>query len=371
VGVSGLVLSAAEASGDALGAEVLRGLAAAGLRPRVRGIAGPRMEASAAETDIDLHPAGDTRELGAAGLVELVPALPRILRARRTLAALLRARSGPALLIDGPDLHLPIARRAPRIPGRPIGLLVAPQYWAWRPRRAETLHEAVDFVLCLFRHEVAHLRRLGVMAHWVGHPAVDHATPPRPHQGAAPDRLVVALLPGSRSAEVARTLRPALAGLSSTLGDRPRDVVVPWRLRGRPPEIPGVTFTTSGGRDVLRSAHVAVVAGGTATLEAALLGVPTVVMARTHPVTAAVARRALQVPWVGLPNLVLERAALAEVVQDLGRARWAAPLRDAISDADRGAPGARAVRDELRSRLGPPGFAARCAAALSPLLECA
>jgi len=368
VGVS-LVLSACEASGDALGAAALRGLGAAGVGVDVRGIAGPRMAAAAEEAGLPLHAAGDTRDLGAAGLVELIPALPNILRARRTLDRLLSERTGPAVLIDGPDLHLPAARRAPRIPGRPIGLLVAPQYWAWRARRAERLHEAVDFVLCLFRFEAAHLRRMGVMAHWVGHPALDATGGPRAAPGAPPGRLVVAVLPGSRRGEITRTLRPALAGLAEALPDRRYEVIVPWRPVVAPPTIPGVTFTRDPGRDVLRRAHVAVVAAGTATLEAALLGLPTVVVARAHPLTAAIARRALRVPWVGLPNLVLQRGALPELVQDLSRARWVQPLRSVVADAERGAPAADAVRDELREVLGPAGFEERVAAVLGPLLE--
>jgi lipid-A-disaccharide synthase len=130
-----------------------------------------------------------------------------------------------------------------------------------------------------------------------------------------------------------------------------------------------VTFTQDEGLDVLRSADLAVVAAGTATLEAALAGVPTVVMGRAHPITAAIARRALQVRWIGLPNLILNRAVVPEIVQDLSPARWLAPVRACLADAESGAPIASALRDELLVELGPPGFADRAADVLVPLLE--
>jgi lipid-A-disaccharide synthase len=360
-----LVLTACEASGDRLGAEVLGGLAGRGVRPPVVGISGPAMRSVGA----NLESRGDTDDLGAAGLVEIIPALPTLWRARNTLTQLLRDRAGPALLIDGPDLHLPVARRARRIPRCPIGMLVAPQYWAWRPARAGILYESVDFVLCLFRFEVEHLRSLGVLAHWVGHPAVDHASERPFNVRTREGGLRIALLPGSRRGEVQRTLGPALRGLAASLGDRPREILVPWRLPGPPPDLPNVTFTQDEGLDVLRSADLAVVAAGTATLEAALAGVPTVVMGRAHPITAAIARRALQVRWIGLPNLILNRAVVPEIVQDLSPARWLAPVRACLADAESGAPIASALRDELLVELGPPGFAERAADVLVPLLE--
>ena len=364
--MNSLVLSAAEPSGDRLAAAAIRGLADSGHRPRYAGIAGSLMRQAAAGAGAVMDVAGNADDLGAAGLVEILPALPRLWRARQTLDRLLRERQGPALLVDAPDLHIPAAKRARRMAGRPIGILVAPQYWAWRPDRATTLCQAVDFVLCLFRFEAEHLRRLGVMAHWVGHPALDSVAPAG--QGAPPERLVVALLPGSRAAEVGALLRPCVRGIRAALAGQGFEILVPWRLRQPPPRMDGVTFTAEAGSDALARAHLAVVAAGTATLEATLAGLPTVVVARVHPISAAIARRALTVRWVGLPNLLLGRDAVPEVIQDLSPVALATAIRASAADAMQGASGARALAEELRERLGPPGFGERVALALEPLL---
>jgi lipid-A-disaccharide synthase len=358
----------AEASGDHLAAAVIRGLGRAFGGLHLRGIAGEAMRAAAAQTELPFSVEGDTADLGAAGLVELIPALPELWRARRTLRRLLEERRGPALLVDAPDLHLPAARRAPRLTGCPIGLLVAPQYWAWRPRRAETLLHAVDFVLCLFRFEAHHLRRLGVMAHWVGHPAVDVAAARTDGPAPPRERPLVAILPGSRRSEVSRLLRPCVAGVRRALGDRPHEIVVPWRLKRPPPPIEGVRFSSDPGVAVLARANLAVVAAGTATLEAALAGVPCVVVGRSHPWTTAIARRALRIPWIGLPNILLDRSVVPELVQDLDPEHFVSPVRSCLVDGDAGAPKARALAEELLEHLGPPGFGARVAEALRPAL---
>lgn len=353
------LFTAAEVSGDRLAGPVLQELAR--LRPSLRwaGIGGPSMAASG------VHDAfGDVDALGGAGLIELLPQLPAILGARRRLARWVDGRPPIAVFVDAPDLHLPLARRA-RALGVGCALLVVPQFWAWRPGRRRTIAQTADLALCLFEHEVAPLRSLGMPAFWVGHPAAElRPPPPRPPRRAP--RL--ALLPGSRRSEVHRSLPPFLKA-AAALGCS--DVEVAWRLPGSPPRTPGVRYSADPGPAVLARADVALVAAGTASLEAAVLGVPTVVVAALHPASAAIARRLLTLRWAALPNVLLGREAVRELQQDLSVSSLTDALAPLLNDVVAARQRADATADELREALGPSGFARRAAERLLPLLEAA
>jgi lipid-A-disaccharide synthase len=222
-------------------------------------------------------------------------------------------------------------------------------------------------VLCLFRFEVGTLRSEGVDAVWVGHPLAERVEGLR-------DRAVrrtssapcVAVLPGSRGSEVARHLPPFLAAARQALGGE-GEIVVPWRLAEAPPEQPGVRFDRRDGLDVLAEADAAIVAVGTAALESAALGVPTVAAVRLHPATAAVGRRLLRTSSVALPNVLLGERVIEEHVQELGG--LAGGLRRLLDDLPGAATRAEAIARRLGDELGPPGFAARVADCLLPLLQ--
>lgn len=353
-----LLVSAAEASGDLLGAPLVRELLRRRPALHVTGIAGPSLRAAG------VVPLGRVEDLGAAGFVELLPALPRVLHLRRRLqAALQQGRPRVAVLIDAPDLHLSLHGPARRAGVRAVQL-VAPQFWAWRPGRARKLATVVDQVLCLFRWEVDALRAHGADARWVGHPILERlAATARPARD--PSRLRLALLPGSRAAERGRCLPAFLEAARRLSGGEAVEVVLSAPVGTRAPE--GVLVDPRPGAEVLAGADVALVAAGTATLEAALLGVPTVCAASLHPISAAVARRFLVVDHVALPNIILGREAIAEVVQDLSPEALGAPLDLILADPEAARARAGAVAEELAERLGPPGFATRAADAVLEL----
>lgn len=352
------MFTAAEVSGDRLAGPVLRELARLRADLRWTGIGGPAMAASG------VHDAfGRVDALGGAGLVELLPQLPAILGARRRLSRALEARPPVAVFVDAPDLHLPLARKA-RALGVPCALLVVPQFWAWRAGRVRAVAQAADLALCLFQHEVAPLRSLGVAAFWVGHPAAE--LPLAPTQPPRSPRL--GLLPGSRRSEVRRYLGPFLDTAAAL---RCGDVEVAWRLPEPPPVVPGVRFSTDSGPSVLSRVDLALVAAGTASLEAAVLGVPVVVAAALHPASAVVARRLLRLRWLALPNVLLGREAVREVQQDLSLSTLTAALSPLLSDLDASRQRAHGTAAELRHALGPGDFALRSAERLLPLLDAA
>ena len=349
-----LLVSAAEASGDLLGAALVRELLARRPAMHVCGLAGPELRAAGALA------IGRAEDLGVAGLVEVVPALPRVLSLRRRLqAALNEGRPRVGVLIDAPDLHLRL-HRAARSAGVRTVQLVAPQFWAWRPGRAKTLGVLADRVLCLFRWEVEALRAHGADAVWVGHPVLERVGARR-LGGRGRPRL--ALLPGSRSSERARNLGAFLAAAEQVDVD-----VVVSAPTGTPVPDGGVVDARPG-LEVLRDCDAALVAPGTATLEATLLGVPTVCAGGLHPVSAWVARRLLATEHVALPNIILGRGAIPEVLQDLSVARLRTALESALKPAS--AEAAAPLAEELRDALGPPGFGARAADAVLELGDAA
>jgi lipid-A-disaccharide synthase len=312
-----LLVAAAEASGDRLAAELVRGLRAVVPDLAPRGLVGPRMRAAGVEV------VAEADGLGVMGFVEALRVAPR---ARRVLAAAreeLRLRPPRACVtVDAPSLLLRVAReaRAARVPAIHV---VAPQVWAWRPGRARRVAEDVDVLLCLLPFEPAWFTGR-VRAVFVGHPAA--AVAPRPVP--APGTPTIALCPGSRRAEVA-ALAPVFAEVARRV------------LRARPdagflvPVAPGVDpgplrdlprAVRVDGLAAVAGADAALVASGTATLELAALDVPMVVAYRVHPWVAAVARRLVEVPYVALPNVLAGRGVVPEHLQELDPAALARDL---------------------------------------------
>jgi len=161
-----------------------------------------------------------------------------------------------------------------------------------------------------------------------------------------------------------------VAGMTAALksSGRTATIEVPWCLDQRPPQLDGVIFQRTAGPRVLERADLAFIAAGTATLEAAALGVPTVIVAAAHPVTAAIARPLLKGQLLGLPNILLNEEVIAEVHQDLRPQSLIQALRPLLDEPARSRRVARDIRDRLRPHLGPPGFAARAARFIDPLV---
>jgi lipid-A-disaccharide synthase len=271
------------------------------------------------------------------GFAEVLTHLGAIRRARDGIRRLLAIETDALFLpIDAPGLNLGLARDAHRL-GRRVVYYVCPQIWAWNYGRVRRLRDDVDLTLLLFRFEEEILRREGVAARWVGHPAGGLApnaaatAAARDAFGLAAGERLVAILPGSRRGEVARHLAPMLdaaARLSAHAGGgsargvriivsdaggvaearRRSDVAALWRA---------VEPATHAGpaEPLLRAADLALVASGTATLETAALGIPLVLVYRTGRLNYAIARRLVTLPRIGLANIVLDQDVIPECVQ--------------------------------------------------------
>lgn len=346
-----ILLSAAEPSGDRLGAELARALQARG-QVELAGLAGPRMRAAG------VRPVARAEELGVMGVAEVLAALPRVLAARRAVREALEDGPAAFVAIDAPSLHLPLGRRA-RDLGVPAIGLVAPQVWAWRRGRAARVARSYDRLLCLFEFEPACFP--GLDARFVGHPARDRL---RPRDRVDPD--LYALLPGSRRQGIARHLDLFLATAARIAAARPGArfrLVAPPHLT-----LPALPATVERVDDItaVAQARAALTKSGTATLELALLGVPMVMAHRVAPLTYAIGRLLVrQVRHLALPNLLADFAGapapVPEHIQHLDPDRLCAQLLSlpeaqpvplaALGDGDAAARAAAQVWEALR----PPG----------------
>ncbi len=371
-----LAIVAGEHSGDTHGGNLVK--AFAGLAPGARwfGAGGPVLASAGAELIVPME------ELAVVGIAEVLTHLPHLWREMGRLKAALRERRPQALvLVDFPDFNFRLARYAKGL-GIPVVYYITPQVWAWRQRRTRFLRANVDRALVIFPFEETFLRGHGVEATFVGHPLVDTAHPGSSleqflsRQALDPRALRVALLPGSRSSEVRRNLPPLLEAAGLIVRSHPGAVVmVPW-ASGLPEHLKGlgasspVRWVSGEYADVLGHAHAAAVASGTATLEAALMGVPQVIVYRLKPLTYAIGRRLVTLNQVGLPNVVLGEAAIPELIQaDFTGEGVAAAVNRLLDDTGAAKARAEALSARVKSALGQGNASSRAASELLKFLE--
>ena len=325
-----IALCAGEASGDLLGAHLMAAIKQRCPNARFIGIGGPRMLAEGIES---LY---EQEKLAVRGFAEVVKRLPEILRIRRGLVReLKRIRPDVFVGIDAPDFNLGVAEKLKKA-GIATLHYVSPSVWAWRRERVNTIVHQVNKVLCLFPMEAALYREAGGQAEFVGHPMAQ-TLPLDADQKAARLKMkidlwetVFTLMPGSRVSEIdymaplflraaklllqrypsARFLLPVA---TSATRIRLLEILSRDEFRGLP-----VQLMSAHADLACTAADVVLVTSGTATLEVALCKRPMVISYKISPLTYAYVRRKIKVPHVGLPNILLEKGAVPELLQ--GRA---------------------------------------------------
>jgi lipid-A-disaccharide synthase len=320
---------AGEHSGDTLGAALIQALRARVPQIECFGVAGPRMLAAGC------HSWAGADELGVMGLTEVVRHLPRLLRLRAALRArFLAARPDVFVGIDAPEFNLALARSLKGAGIRTVQY-VSPQVWAWRQGRVRTIGAAVDLVLCLLPFESEFYASHGVRAEFVGHPLAD-AIPLESDRGAARTALglaqagpLVALLPGSRLAEVSRLAAPFVAAAAHIAARLPGCAfVAPMagaatreafeKEIAQLPGAPAIAVVDGHAQQALAAADGVIVASGTATLETLLTGRPMVVAYKVSALTAFLLRTVglVKVRYFSQPNLLAGRAVVPEFFQE-------------------------------------------------------
>ena len=341
-----LFVIAGEPSGDALGGALIAALRErTGGRVKIAGIGGERMAEQGLESLVPLS------ELAIAGVAEVLPRAPLILRrVRETVAAIRAARPDAVVTIDSSGFSWRVAQRLRRA-GEQMPLIhyVAPMVWAWRAGRARRMARWYDHLLTLLPFEPPYFEQVGLAASYVGHPVLEsgaghgNAARFRAAHGIGDDELVLTVLPGSRGGEVRRLLPVFGAAL-----DRLEAIVGPFRVAV--PTVATVAAAVAAGvrdwpgrpivlrgqeakYDAFAASRAALAASGTVALELALARLPMVVAYRLNPLTEALLDRVLKVRQVNLVNLLLGRALVPEHLRAMcAPAPLAASLASLIRD---------------------------------------
>jgi lipid-A-disaccharide synthase len=365
-----ILISAGEASSDMYAARL-----ATALRQRTGaqlfGMGGPRMAEAGVELIADYH------EVAVVGIAEVLHKIPTVIRVQNRIAKEAAKRGAAlAILVDSPGTHLGVARRL-KNQGIPVGYFIGPQVWAWRPGRVRVVKRLVKRIVVIFPFEEEIYRKAGVPVDFVGHPLVDvvRATTSREEfaarHGLDPSRPIVTLLPGSRRSEIAQhygRVLEACARLRRSMGARGVQFVHAVAPNLKPEVLtsysrPGIEIKPVEGEtyDALAAADCAIVASGTATVEAALLGTPMVVIYRVAPLTAAILRFMIRTPFIGMVNLIAGRQVARELIQDAFTPEAVEAELRRLLESDSARAEAKAGLAEVRAKMGPGGAIERAA----------
>jgi lipid-A-disaccharide synthase len=370
-----IFLSAGEASGERYGAALMEAMGRRLPGCRFFGLGGARM------AELGFRPVVRAEDVAHMGITEVVRHAPYIYgqfqRLKRAIAA---ERPALAVLIDFPDVNLRLAEHLHRHQ-IPVVYFVSPQLWAWKKRRIRRVQRFVDRMLVIFPFEEPFYRERGVAAEFVGHPLADLAVPEATREefarqhGLDTSKAWVALLPGSRQREVHLNL-PTMLEAATTLGDTYQYLL---------PVAPTLALETlaammaaqgarvkpvlvKDARAALFHARGSVVASGTATVEAALLGTPMVVVYRVSPISAFLAKPLIRTEFFAMPNLIAGRRIVPELIQrDFTPQAVQAEARRLLDSPDARAE-MRASLAEVSSRLGEGGAIERAADAFAAML---
>ncbi len=367
-----LYFVAGEVSGDTHGAALLSALRARRADLTFHGRGGPRMQAIAGEGLEDW-----VEEAGVVGLWEVLKKYGYFVRQRdRVLAEIERLQPAAVVLVDYPGFNLRLAASLRKQYGPDLKILyyISPQVWAWNRGRIPRMARLLDLMLCIFPFEPELYAPAGLRSVFVGHPLIDSlaAEPPQTREPS-----LVGLFPGSRQREVRKIFPVMLAAAAIMRREQPglrfATAAPSERMAGELSALRGEAGWTEAecpvgvgnARQLMGRAGVGMVASGTATVEAASLGMPLVIVYKVAPLTYWVGRAVVRVPFLGMINLLAEREIAREFLQ--GGAQPAAIAAETLRLLDaKGEARARQIAD-LRmvvERLGGGGAAERAAEAI-------
>ncbi len=392
-----VMMVAGEASGDLHGGNLAASLMR--LKPDITlfGIGGSRMRAAGVDTRVDIA------QLAVMGLTEILLHYRRLRGILHQMQDLIRMERPDLLItIDYPGFNLRLARYAKGL-GIPVLHYISPQVWAWREHRVRTIAKSVDKIAVLLPFEVSFYAKHGVSATFVGHPLVDEVKPTMTREeavtrfGIDTRHPTVGLLPGSRRGELNR-LMPLLLESAFLLRQRfpdlqfllplasclKREELAAWlepattlREEGhglyhyitRHSEPVPITMVEGLTYDVMQCCDALITASGTATLEAALMNVPMVVVYKLSPLTYAIARRMIKLPEVALVNIVAGESVVPELIQHQASPERVATATTRFLEAPDYAQGIREKLAAVRQKLGAPGGTENVARLVLEMLE--
>ena len=367
-----------EASGDAHAARVVTALKQRAPDIKVSGIGGEKLRAAGMEINIDFS------ELAVIGLVEVLKRYRHLKNVFNQMVERLKThRPDLLVLVDYQGFNLKMAKEAKKL-GIPVAYYISPKVWAWRKGRVKTIQRVVDKMLVLFPFEVPIYEQAGVAVNCVGHPLVDAVKrtlttiQAKEKLGLEKAHKVIGLFPGSRHSEV-EMLLPLMIQAAERIKQQQLDIQVvvplapglnkealaPILAASRLP----IQVVDSEFYDLTSACDAIVAASGTITLEIALLGVPHFICYRVSPVTYKILRCLVKIPYVGLCNIVTNKALITEILQDdVTVQRLEEELRDRLSRTDQQAV-TEDIRQQVLAALGPSGGADNAAEQLLVMLS--
>lgn len=372
-----ILISAGEASGDIHAAAVTAAIKKIDSSAQVFGMGGEALRAAGGEVLFDI------KDHGVMGFVEVIKKLPDLFKLRSNFAKVMDERKPDCMVVvDYPGFNMKLAKLA-HDKGIPVVSYIAPSAWAWNKGRAKNVAKIVDKVACIFPFEYDVYKEAGAPVEFVGHPLLDIVHPSMDKTKAAAwagkefGRPLVLIMPGSRLMEIEKMLPNLLAGakllqkqMPQVRFAMPRAGTIPLELLQDKINASGLDIKITEGHnyDLFSVADLALATSGTVTLEAALCGLPSVIVYRTSALNAFIARRVINIPNIGLPNIVAGRQILPELLQeDFTPAKLAAAAAELLQPQNR-----QRLQEDLiymKKRLGEPGAVGRVAQLILKIAE--
>lgn len=372
-----IMISAGEASGDIHAAAVTAAIKKLNPDAEVFGMGGDALRNAGGEVLFDI------KEHGVMGFAEIICKLPALFRLRNNFVKVMEQRRPDCLIVvDYPGFNMKIAKIAHE-KGIPVVSYISPSAWAWHRSRAKKVAKIVDKVAAIFPFEYDVYHEAGADTVFVGHPLLDIVKTSMPRQeaeafaGKRARRKLILLMPGSRLMEIEKML-PTLLEAAKLLQQQlpevdftmPRAGTIPLSLLESKIKAAGVQVKITEGHnyDVFSVADLALATSGTVTLEAALCGLGSIIVYRTSAINAFIARRVINIPDIGLPNIVAGRHILPELLQEDFTPEKVAQEALHLLEPERNA---RMKKDlaYVKERLGQPGAVDRVAQLVLKIAE--
>lgn len=372
-----ILISAGEASGDIHAAAVTAAIKKLEPNAEVFGMGGDALRNAGGEVLFDI------KEHGVMGFAEIICKLPALFRLRNNFVKVMEERKPDCLVVvDYPGFNMKIAKIAHE-KGIPVVSYISPSAWAWHKSRAKKVAQIVDKVAAIFPFEYDVYHEAGADTVFVGHPLLDIVKSSMPRKeaeafaGKREGRKLVLLMPGSRLMEIEKML-PTLLLAAKVLQQRmpevdftmPRAGTIPLELLESKIKEAGIEVKITEGHnyDLFNVADLALATSGTVTLEAALCGLGSVIVYRTSAINAFIARRVINIPNIGLPNIVAGKQVLPELLQEDFTPEKVAQAAIDLLQPERNAQMKRDL-EYVRERLGQPGAVMRVAELVLKIAE--
>ena len=364
-----ILISAGEASGDIHAAAVTAAIKKIDSSAEVFGMGGDALRNAGGEVLFDI------KDHGVMGFVEVLKKLPDLFKLRDDFEKVMDERKPDCLItVDYPGFNMKLAKLA-HDKGIPVVSYIAPSAWAWHKSRAKKVAKIVDKVACIFPFEYDVYKEAGAPVEFVGHPLVDIVKPKMSQEeamvfaGKEEGEKLILLMPGSRLMEIEKML-PTLLEAAKLIKKQlpevsfvmPRAGTIPISLLEEKIKASGleVKITEGNNYDLFSVADLALATSGTVTLEAALCGLGSVIVYKTNPVTYFIAKLVVNIPHIGLPNIVAAKSVLPELIQNDFTPAKVAQEALALLESERNAK----MKEDLayvKERLGKPGAVGRVA----------